>query len=256
MVVYLITNLVNSKIYVGQTTRSLEERMLEHFKYHVRYRSALAAAIKKYGADNFRVDVLQEASSVEELNKMEEEWIEKLGAMGPGGYNLKSGGLNNTPSAETRRKLSVAGRGKKRGADFIKKLIERNQKEIFRYDLDGAYLDSFESAKKAARAVGIDVSSVCAAARGNKKTAAGFRWSYSRHISLPHVAPRAPSSAESRRSAAEKVSRPVVVTKDGQTRMFPSVTEASVFTGVDKSTVSKCCRRPGWTGKGHTFRYG
>ena len=36
MVVYKITNMVNGRVYIGQTTRSLNERVQEHFRCAVK----------------------------------------------------------------------------------------------------------------------------------------------------------------------------------------------------------------------------
>jgi len=49
--VYLITNEVNGKHYVGQTTRTVEQR----FKEHMESPYPIGKAIRKYGAENFTI---------------------------------------------------------------------------------------------------------------------------------------------------------------------------------------------------------
>lgn len=105
--IYLITNLVNGKAYVGQTRRSVDKRWKEHLK--ARSAGALSFALRKYGPDAFKIDVLEECYSKKLLNEREVRWIEYLGTMVPNGYNLTTGGdVGWDVSQETRDKLSLA----------------------------------------------------------------------------------------------------------------------------------------------------
>lgn len=61
MIVYKITNLVNGKVYVGQTIRSLEDK----WKQHLTLRNGcpkLIAAIKSYGVENFKIELIEKAN--------------------------------------------------------------------------------------------------------------------------------------------------------------------------------------------------
>lgn len=94
-VVYKITNLVNGKIYVGQTTCTEAKRWREH-KCAARKQNpklAIHRAMAKYGFDSFAMEVIDSADSQEELSRKEVEWIVKLnsGTLGHG-YNLTAGG--------------------------------------------------------------------------------------------------------------------------------------------------------------------
>lgn len=111
MIVYKITNLVNGKAYVGQTTQKLKNR----WSYHKGPRSrcmAMKAAIDKYGVENFKIEELFVASSKEELNVKEIEFIEIHNTLAPNGYNLKTGGANAVYSEESRKKMSKASKGR------------------------------------------------------------------------------------------------------------------------------------------------
>ena len=48
MIIYKITNNINNKIYIGQTTRTLEERIAEHKR---KRNPLISKAIKKYGIE-------------------------------------------------------------------------------------------------------------------------------------------------------------------------------------------------------------
>ena len=67
-VVYLIFNKVNGKMYVGQTVRTVEERFKEHAK---RKTTLIGKAIRKYGAENFSIEVLKRCYSKAELDAWE-----------------------------------------------------------------------------------------------------------------------------------------------------------------------------------------
>ena len=66
-VVYSVTNNLDGKQYVGQTTRTLEERFSEHAEAD----SLLGRAIQRDGAENFSCEVLAECKTQEELNTQE-----------------------------------------------------------------------------------------------------------------------------------------------------------------------------------------
>ena len=102
-VVYLIVNMINGKMYVGQTTRDVWERFAEHC-YDTK--SLIGKAIHKYGKENFLVEVLAECYAKEQLNTSEIFFIKILNTVAPKGYNLTEGGEGGVPSVETREKQS------------------------------------------------------------------------------------------------------------------------------------------------------
>lgn len=96
MYIYKITNTINGKCYIGQTRKSVEERFKEHMNDAKAGRGFyLQHAINKYGPENFKVEVLAEAGSLDELNRLEEFYIRKFDTVSTG-YNLSYGGNSNT----------------------------------------------------------------------------------------------------------------------------------------------------------------
>ena len=91
-VVYKITNLVNGKRYIGQTT---QEPPTKRFNDHIcesnkeKPKMVICKAIKEYGKDNFTFEVIDEAFSQEELNLKEGEYIKLYKSLcTQNGYNI------------------------------------------------------------------------------------------------------------------------------------------------------------------------
>ncbi len=92
--IYLLTNLINSKKYVGQTTTTLELRFARHCDDARKKRCKnrpIYAAMNKYGAENFKMEQLEDVPD-ELLSEREIFWINELGTFGESGYNSTKGG--------------------------------------------------------------------------------------------------------------------------------------------------------------------
>jgi hypothetical protein len=87
MFIYITTNLINGKKYIGQhTTKTLDDGYLGSGK-------ALKHAVNKYGVENFKKEIIHFATSQEELNKLEKFYIDKFDAcFNPNFYNIHIGG--------------------------------------------------------------------------------------------------------------------------------------------------------------------
>lgn len=122
MVVYKITNLVNNKIYIGQTTQPIKVRLMQHKR---KVKSILGQAISKYGIDNFEIIELAKAETLEQLNDLEIEFIAILNALDKNiGYNIYSGGLNYKKTEEHKAKISAAHKGKIKSPEHLQKMKE------------------------------------------------------------------------------------------------------------------------------------
>ena len=91
--IYIITNDVNNKVYIGQTIQTLRKRFTGHCCYSKSDRSSsmyIKRAIHKYGKDKFHISLLEECP-IEKLNDREVYWISKYDSYNQG-YNLTLGG--------------------------------------------------------------------------------------------------------------------------------------------------------------------
>jgi len=107
MLIYQIVHLESGHKYIGQTTRPLIERWREHLyalrksKHGNRY---LQAAWNKYGEKAFKLQIVKEFSSLQELNKAEMELIQN----GTDLYNLSPGGEGHTHSEYAKKMIGEA----------------------------------------------------------------------------------------------------------------------------------------------------
>ena len=90
MYVYQITNLINKKQYIG-ITNNYKKRWGNH-KCGNTPNSLVAKAIKKYGVDNFKFEILYSGLSIEEAEEIEIKLNKKKNTKAPSGYNIKDGG--------------------------------------------------------------------------------------------------------------------------------------------------------------------
>lgn len=93
MILYLVTNAVNGKRYVGITTKPLAYRWRQHVSYvSSKDRSALHYAILKYGEGAFTIEEIGTADCFDGLKEMEVAAIRDYRTRAPHGYNLTDGG--------------------------------------------------------------------------------------------------------------------------------------------------------------------
>lgn len=113
--VYLTTNLINGKKYIGQHYGELDD-------YYLGSGSILKKAILKYGRKNFKKEIIEICKDYNELNIAERKWITEYNAVyNDNFYNIAEGGFNSNPCVglteeqkeNRRKKLSEASKGSK-----------------------------------------------------------------------------------------------------------------------------------------------
>ena len=103
--IYIIRNTVNSKVYIGQTKNTVEQRWREHLRHSQYGDQVINRAMKKYGTDKFYIETL-EICDIKFLDEREMYYIELYDSTDKSkGYNVSIGG--NTPKFK-RKSLSIS----------------------------------------------------------------------------------------------------------------------------------------------------
>lgn len=127
MIIYIIKNSINNKLYIGQTTYSLKKRFTNHSKFG---KGVIGEAIRKYGSENFTIEELEKCETIDQLNEREKFWIKHFNSLSPNGYNLAEGGENRIVHEETRKKQSKSRKGYVMPESTKKKLSEIGKTKI------------------------------------------------------------------------------------------------------------------------------
>lgn len=103
--IYIIKNTVNSKVYIGQTRTSVEQRWREHLRHAQYGDQVINRAMKRYGIDKFYIETL-EICNIRLLDYREMYYIDLYDSTNKSkGYNVSIGG--NTPRFK-RKILSIS----------------------------------------------------------------------------------------------------------------------------------------------------
>jgi len=140
MLIYRLINSVTGKCYIGLTKQTPKERFQGH-KEHVAKgtKTALYDSMRKYGIEAFSMQIVAElipSLDFDDLKELEKSIIAQENTMVPFGYNLTAGGdgtvgykmkpeqlKRNPASEETKRKMSLARKGKVCHTEESKKKI-------------------------------------------------------------------------------------------------------------------------------------
>ena len=103
--IYKITNLINQKVYIGQSIHP-EKRWWEHCQraktLYDNY--PIHLAIRKYGEENFSFEILE---WTENFNERERELIIYFNSLSPNGYNILEGGSTPILKGENHPRNSI-----------------------------------------------------------------------------------------------------------------------------------------------------
>lgn len=227
MVVYLVTNRVNDKQYVGQTIRPLQDRWRDHCR--VKDDNYFHRAIRKYGAENFTVEIIDTAETLEELDRKEMYWISKLGTLCPHGYNIMAGG-------------SVAMRG-------LRGMYNPKSKLIYQFRLDGSMVNGYWGASDAERLTGIGRTIISRSLKSKKPSlAGGYLWVFATEFTPDGVADKVDRYIGKRWKW-----KPVLCVETGE--IFQNMTEAAKKYNTYPNSISSCCSGKLKTTGGYHWKY-
>lgn len=203
--IYKITNTINGKSYIGQTIKPISARWYYHIYCSENKLDDLYfhRAIRKYGADKFTIEEIEECSQ-DELDAREVYWIDYFDTFN-NGYNLTVGGCGkkiidtNTVYRLWDDGLSVLQISKKlnRNRTAILNILSdydnyspfegnrrgSHQKPVLMCDKDGNVLRKYNSIIDAKRKTGLSHIGECC--RNARKTDGGYVWRYEQDEHCP-----------------------------------------------------------------------
>lgn len=162
--IYLRTNKVNGKQYVGQT-KDFYYRENDWKCIKGRYANKYIDTDRgKYGLDAFETTILAEVETQEEAWKLEQQFIKELNTKYPNGYNISDGGAGMSGakhSEETKKKMSKSHTNN-----------PKKSKAINQYDLGDNFIRTWSSSHEIERELGFnhnDIIRCCNGGYYNKK---------------------------------------------------------------------------------------
>lgn len=216
--IYLITNKINGKKYVGQSTDILY-RWSQHISYinKLHHKSLLKSAFQHYGVDNFNFEII-EICSPEELDDKEKYYINKYNtyylAKNSNGYNMTLGGNGQNGYGKSVKQYDLDGNfiriyntiieaaldtgvkdssivnccAKRRNCcggymwcyadEEIVKPCKRRGTKVYQYDFEGNLVNVYNTAQEAADAVNASIQSIAMCCRGLTKSSRKYQWRY------------------------------------------------------------------------------
>ena len=131
--IYIITS-PSGKQYVGKDG-NLPYRVETHLSGWNKRCVLIHRAIKKYGKENFNVEIIRYPGISPETLYAVEQWkIRQLNTKAPNGYNLTDGGAGRMAphSEETKKKISETLTGTKKNPETVQKMIESRSSDEYR----------------------------------------------------------------------------------------------------------------------------
>ena len=220
--IYVITDLINGMQYVGQTVNKLKRRIGHHKKYNESY---LGDAIRKYGWENFKVDILEECKAPEESDEREIFWIKQLNCKIPNGYNMTDGG--NVPRGRV-----VSDKERKLEAEM------NPYKRAFRCIDTGEIFPSVMSVERRFKAGHSTVSAVC---KESQKLPQDIDLNMLTVMHQKFIKPRKTHAIRVRCIETNEI--------------FPSIKEAARRTKAYPCVIKRVCQGKGYTSGGYHWEY-
>lgn len=200
--VYKIANKINNKIYIGITNQGAGVRYLHHL-YEARSGSPfpIHSAIRKYGKDNFTLEIIELCEDSDTLKEREKYWIAFYKSTDRSiGYNLTEGGdgsFGRKHSEETKEKIRRKALGRKLSEETKQKMSEmrkrnysdshrkavaesnaKRTKPILMYDRDMNLIKEYPSLKLAASENGLHIDTIRNIAKGRSKGSGEYIFRY------------------------------------------------------------------------------
>lgn len=274
----------SGKRYIGITSKKPIEKRWGLKGQHYKNCTAFYRAIQKYGWENISHTILHKDLPYQEAIKMEKQYIKEYKTNNKKyGYNLTNGGegvsgytlplekrkemskrrqgenacaFGHYPSDETKKKMSEKGRLKVFSQSTREKMAKKKNKIVYQYSLDGELINIFNSATEASNVTGVNRGNICSCCRHIVKQAQGYFWSY-QEIKDPIIIINHLNETKPLTPIYGRNTKPVFqLDYDGNILCeYPSIKEASQFTGIPEQSISAACKKPQSVTERYRWKY-
>ena len=120
-VIYLVTNKVTGKVYVGQTIMGIAARWKGHC--NAGKSSRLWLSIQRHGRESFSIEALESAETKQRLDDLERAYIAAYNSTNKDiGYNFERGGSGAPKSKDATERAAAKLRGRVVPKDSVEKM--------------------------------------------------------------------------------------------------------------------------------------
>ena len=229
---YMVTNNINGKVYVG--SHSWDGNGMDPNYYGSG--TAITRSVKKYGKENFQVEVLYFYDTVEECRQDEERILTEYNVRDcPHSYNIKNGAIGWTSEDMTGEKHPNY--GKHLSAEHRQKLSQAKKGE------NNPNYGKHPTLSEEHR------NKISQALRGENNPM------YGRTGEKHPMYGRTHTENTRNKIAIAKGGKPFVAIKDGKVKIFTSQTECSRVLGIHRGSVNSCLKGRRKSTGGYTFKY-
>ena len=255
--IYKIWNEENDKLYIGQTSVGIKTRWSSHLKNYLTNNAVIYRAMRKYGASIFHIEQIEECEN-SKLDEREKYWIEYYDSY-KNGYNSTPGGTA-LPSGKMFARLddnllhqlwdegySISEIVEKTGysdtsirehlheyekfsveesiSRGINKAAKTRSQEVSQWDLQGNFIQTYQSAAVASKETNITVQNIYKCLKKERETAGNYYWTYEGELPV--------------------ITRKQVYQYDKQGNLiqtFNSKAEAAKSLNLDSGSIAKVCQ--------------
>jgi group I intron endonuclease len=209
--VYKVTNKETKEVYVGITTKSIEDRKKDHLKKSKKGKTyAFQHAIATYGSEAFKWEQIDTALTKDDLAQKEKDYILEYNSKEQGYNSDSGGGIQKTVyqyDVSTRMlvnkysSLSVAGATVNLNKQDLSKVClsvnklskgsiwsysstypigikDNRRKVVQQLTLEGEFINEFKSVSEASKQTDCNKTSIAKVCRGERNCSGGFYWRY------------------------------------------------------------------------------
>ena len=221
--IYKITNKINWKTYIGQTTQKnpktrwkqhkrVANKILEKNENYINRHDYFHNAIAKHGSENFKFEIIDTAETLDELNEKERKWIYYYNSdKRKYGYNTEQGGrkfiaeehreehsknlskkIKEVFNKKPQLRKALSDMQKERIKKGINPIVKKGKehpfsRDILQLDLNGNIIKEFAGSFEADRETGINQAHIIKCCKNKQITAGNYFWVYKEDYSKEKI---------------------------------------------------------------------